>query len=56
MIWETIPYRDNAVEEEESKPILFSIMNGLHSEIMLTQIKLVMTILKIVSNCKSQRL
>ena len=33
---------------EVSKPILFSIINGLHSEIMLTQIILVVTMLKIV--------
>ena len=31
-----------------SKPILFSIMNELHSEIIMTQIILVVTILKIV--------
>ena len=35
------------IEEEMSKAILFSIMNGLHSEIMLMQIILVVTLLKI---------
>ena len=36
------------VEEEVSKLILFRILNGLHSEFMLTQIILAVTILKIV--------
>ena len=38
----------------KNKPTLFSITNGLHSEIMLTQIILVMAILKIVSTDKLQ--